>query len=147
MGLLPPAHPTAGQTGDLMGAKAAKTVIYVEDEPAVQRLVAFWLEDAGFTVQVAGDGVAGLDLIRSTHPDLVVTDALMPLLTGDELVEKLQADPDLRHIPIIMATAAASPQRVKRMLALGCRAVVAKPMEEETFLEAVRAALVEGDHS
>lgn len=130
-----------------MGAKAAKTVIYVEDEPAAQRLVAFWLEDAGFTVLVAGDGAAGMELIRSTRPDLVVTDALMPVLTGDELVEQLQHDPDLCHIPIIMATAAASPLRVRKMLSLGCKAVVAKPMEEASFLEAVRAALGDGDQS
>jgi CheY-like chemotaxis protein len=124
-----------------MCAKAAKTVIYVEDEPAVQRLVSFWLEDAGFRVLLAGDGAEGMDLIRSTVPDLVVTDALMPVLTGDELVEQLQDDPDLRHIPIIMATAAASPLRVNKMLGLGCKAVVAKPMDEETFLDAVYAAL------
>ena len=124
-----------------MGAKGAKTVIYVEDEPAVQRLVSFWLEDAGFQVLLAGDGAAGMELIRSTLPDLIVTDALMPVLTGDELVEQLKDDPDLRHIPIIMATAAASPLRVRKMLNLGCKAVVAKPMEEETFLEAVYDAL------
>ena len=66
-------------------------------------------------------------------PDLVVTDALMPVLTGDELVEQLQGDPDLRHIPIIMATAAASPLRVRKMLGLGCKSVVAKPMDEDTL--------------
>lgn len=115
--------------------------MYVEDEPAVQRLVEFWLEDAGLRVLLAGDGQAGLALIRSERPDVVVTDALMPIMTGDELVEVLQADADLKHIPIIMATAAASPYRVKRMLALGCRAVIAKPMDEETFLAAVEAAL------
>jgi CheY-like chemotaxis protein len=126
-----------------MGAKGAKTIIYVEDEPAVRRLVSFWLEDAGFIVLLAGDGAAGMELIRSALPDLVVTDALMPVLTGDELVEQLQDDPDLRHIPIIMATAAASPLRVKRMLALGCRAVIPKPMDEDSFLQAVNAALTD----
>ena len=124
-----------------MSPNRPKTVVYVEDEPAVQRLVSFWLEDAGFKVLVAGDGAEGLELIRASRPDLVITDALMPVLTGDELVEQLQDDAELRDIPIIMATAAASPLRVKKMLGLGCRAVVAKPMEEERFLEAVRAAL------
>jgi CheY-like chemotaxis protein len=123
------------------GRRRALTVVYVEDEPAVQRLVSFWLEDAGYEVLVAGDGAEGLDLIRSTMPDLVVTDALMPVLTGDELVERLQQDDELKGIPIIMATAAASPLRVRKMIGLGCKAVVAKPMEEDTFLTAVRAAL------
>jgi CheY-like chemotaxis protein len=124
-----------------MCPKAAKTIVYVEDEPAVQRLVSFWLEDAGFRVLVAADGAEGLALIRSTMPDLVVTDALMPVVTGDELVEQLQDDPDLRHIPIVMATAAASPLRVRKMLGLGCKAIVPKPMDEDRFLEAVNAAL------
>lgn len=122
-----------------------RTVVYVEDEPAVQRLVRFWLEDAGFRVLLAGDGSAGLELVRSQRPDLVVTDALMPVMTGDELVETLQADPELQVIPVIMATAAASPLRVKRMLALGCHAVVGKPMDEASFLAAVHGALARGE--
>jgi CheY-like chemotaxis protein len=126
-----------------MATKDQRTIVYVEDEPAVQRLVEFWLEDAGFRVLVAGDGATGLALIQAERPDLIVTDALMPVMTGDELVEALQDDPDLREIPIIMATAAASPFRVKRMMSLGCRAVVAKPMEEESFLAAVHAALAD----
>jgi two-component system, chemotaxis family, chemotaxis protein CheY len=122
-------------------ASKKRTIVYVEDEPAVQRLVQFWLEDAGFKVLLAPDGAAGLELVRSERPHLVVTDALMPVMTGDELVERLQGDPDLSTIPVIMATAAASPLRVKRMLALGCRAVVGKPLDEESFLAAVRTAL------
>lgn len=127
-----------------MGANGAKTVIYVEDEPAVQRLVQFWLEDAGFQVVLAGDGAEGMALIRQSPPDLVVTDALMPVLTGDELVEQLKGDAELRHIPIIMATAAASPLRTQKMLALGCASVIAKPMDEQSFLRAVHEALEPG---
>ena len=124
-----------------MGAAGAKTVVYVEDEPAVRRLVAFWLEDAGYDVRLAGDGAEGMEVIRDTMPDLVITDALMPVLTGDELVEQMQRDPGLSHIPVIMATAAASPLRVRKMIDLGCRAVLAKPLSEESLLEAVEAAL------
>jgi CheY-like chemotaxis protein len=120
---------------------ARRTVVYVEDEPAVQRLVEFWLLDAGYVVHLASDGASGLDLIRTVRPDLVVTDALMPVLSGDELVEALRADPELRTVPIVMATAAASPRRVEQMLARGCTAVLPKPLEEATFLAAVRAAL------
>lgn len=124
-----------------MAKKARRRIVYIEDEPAVQRLVEFWLQDAGFDVLLAADGVEGLELVRAARPDLIVTDALMPNMTGDELVEVLQSDPDLQTIPIIMATAAASPLRVKRMLSLGCRAVVAKPIEEDSFLAVVHEAL------
>jgi len=122
-------------------ARRKRTVVYIEDEPAVQRLVSFWLEEAGFRVLLAGDGSAGIELVRAERPDLIVTDALMPVMTGDELVEALGNDPDLNHIPIIMATAAASPLRVKRMKSLGCTAVLAKPLEEDVFLAAVEEAL------
>jgi CheY-like chemotaxis protein len=124
-----------------MPEPARPKVVYVEDEPAVQRLVEFWLDDAGFDVLVAGDGAAGLELIRAVRPDLVVTDALMPVMTGDQLIEAMQDDDELRSIPVIMATAAASPLRIRRMEALGCRAVVSKPLDEDRFLEAVHAAL------
>ena len=126
-----------------MGGSRGTTILYVEDEPAVRRQVHFWLEDAGNEVRLAVDGADGLAQVRAHRPDLVLTDALMPNLTGDELVEQLQADPELRDIPIVMATAAASPLRVRRMTALGCKAVIAKPLEEATLLDAVRAALRE----
>jgi CheY-like chemotaxis protein len=122
---------------------AGRTVVYVEDEAAVQRLVEFWLLDAGYTVHLADDGAAGLQLVRDVQPDLVVTDALMPVMSGDELVEALRSDPATATVPIVMATAAASPLRVERMLARGCTAVLGKPMEEASFLAAVRAALGE----
>jgi CheY-like chemotaxis protein len=122
-------------------AAPGRTVVYVEDEPAVQRLVEFWLLDAGYVVHLAGDGAAGLELVRSVRPDLVVTDALMPRMSGDELVDALRSDPDTASVPIVMATAAASPLRVERMLARGCTAVLPKPLEEASFLAAVRRAL------
>jgi CheY-like chemotaxis protein len=118
-----------------------RTVVYVEDEPAVQRLVEYWLVDAGYVVHLAADGAEGLELVRSVRPDLVVTDALMPRLSGDELVEALRDDPELEGIPIVMATAAASPRRVQRMLERGCSEVLAKPLEEASFLAAIRRAL------
>lgn len=124
-----------------MSGSRRAVVVYVEDEPAVQRLVEFWLVDAGYDVILAADGAEGLQVIRDVRPDLVITDALMPRMTGDELVEAIQQDPELNEIPVVMATAAASPLRVRKMEALGCRAVIAKPLEEQPFLDAVRAAL------
>lgn len=127
--------------GDDDPVTSTRTVLYVEDEAPLRGLVEFWLEDAGYRVLLAADGAEGLDLVRSEHPDLVITDAMMPNLSGDELVEIMKSDPDLRDIPIVMATAAASPLRVDRMLERGCHAVLAKPLDEESFLAAAVAAL------
>lgn len=118
-----------------------QTVLYVEDERSLHGLVDFWLTEAGFRVQLALDGAEALEMIRADPPDLVITDAMMPNLSGDELVETMKSDPDLAHIPIVMATAAASPFRVQRMLERGCAAVLGKPLDETSFVAAARAAL------
>jgi CheY-like chemotaxis protein len=120
------------------------TVLYVEDEAALRALVEFWLEDAGYRVLLAADGIEALTLVRAERPDLVITDAMMPNLSGDELVEVMKGDPELRDVPIVMATAAASPLRIDRMLERGCHAVLAKPLEETSFLAAAAAALAAG---
>ncbi|MDE0804564.1 MAG: response regulator [Acidimicrobiales bacterium] len=117
------------------------TVLYVEDELSLHALIEFWLTEAGFVVQLALDGAEALEMIRTAPPDLVITDAMMPRVSGDELVETIKADPDLAHIPIVMATAAASPLRVQRMLERGCSAVLGKPLDEDTFIAAARKAL------
>jgi CheY-like chemotaxis protein len=117
------------------------TVLYVEDEAPLRGLVEFWLVDAGYRVLLAADGAEALEVVRADRPDLVITDAMMPNLSGDELVEAMKDDPHLRDIPIVMATAAASPLRVDRMLERGCHAVLGKPLEESTFLSAAAAAL------
>ncbi len=117
------------------------TVLYVEDERPLHGLVEFWLTDQGYRVLLAEDGVEALAIVRAHHPDLVITDAMMPNMSGDELVEVMKSDPELSAIPIVMATAAASPLRVRRMLDRGCVAVLGKPLDEESFVAAARAAL------
>lgn len=124
-----------------MSPATAPTILYVEDEVPLHGLVEFWLNDAGFHVVFAADGAEALELIRADPPDLVITDAMMPVMTGDELVEALKADPATAAIPIVMATAAASPLRVERMLERGCHSVLAKPLDEISFVGAARDAL------
>ena len=117
-----------------------RTVLYAEDEAPLRGLVEYWLDDAGYRVLLAADGAEALALVRAERPDLVITDAMMPNLSGDELVEIMRSDPELRDIPIVMATAAASPLRVERMLQRGCHAVLGKPHDEATVRAAAAAA-------
>jgi CheY-like chemotaxis protein len=125
----------------LIGMAEAQTVLYVEDEISLHALIEFWLTDAGYQVFFAVDGEEGLEMVRRLRPDLVITDAMMPKVTGDELVEIMKSDPELAHIPIVMATAAASPFRIKKMIERGCSAVLSKPLDEQSFLAAAAAAL------
>lgn len=117
------------------------TVLYVEDEAPLRGLVEYWLSDAGYRVLLAADGVEALEIVRAEKPDLVITDAMMPNMSGDELIEIMKDDADLASIPIVMATAAASPFRVKKVMERGCHAVLGKPLDERSFLDAAAAAL------
>lgn len=69
-----------------------KTVLVVEDEPAVALALTDALTKEGFTVESAKDGEDGLSQALSLHPDIVVTDLKMPVMTGLEMIEKLRAD-------------------------------------------------------
>lgn len=122
-------------------ADPIRTVLFVEDERSLHGLVDYWLSEAGYRVVTATDGIEALAAIRADPPDLVITDAMMPNMTGDELVEIMKDDPELARIPIVMATAAASPLRVRRMLERGCVAVLGKPLDEESFVATARKAL------
>ena len=125
----------------LVDVSSRPRVLYVEDEVSLHGLVEFWLEEAGFDVALALDRREALDLIRADPPDLVITDAMMPRMSGDELVETMKDDPELASIPIVMATAAASPFRTERMLERGCVAVLGKPLDEQSFVDTAKLAL------
>ena len=81
-------------------------VLVVEDEPDLRALVAMVLQLEGYDVSHAPHGAAALELI-ATHgnPNVVVTDRMMPVMGGDELVQTLRADPHTAAIPILMVTA------------------------------------------
>jgi two-component system alkaline phosphatase synthesis response regulator PhoP len=95
----------------VMPAQEQRTVLYIEDEPAVQRLVRFWLEDAGYRVLTAEDGRAGLAAMRLDRPDLVVTDALMPEIMGDDVVLAMKTD--LTNSRRIVVRNVKNPSRVR----------------------------------
>jgi len=78
------------------------TILVVDDEPKITRLVRDYLESAGFTVVTAADGREALMRARTDHPDLVVLDLGLPQLDGLDVTRRLRRDGDL---PIIMLTA------------------------------------------
>src|SRR6266700_966700 len=82
------------------------TVLVVDDEPSVCSLLQAVLEDADYGVKVARDGREALSQAASEHPDVVLSDILMPVLDGHELYAAMQADPRMRDIPIVLMSTA-----------------------------------------
>lgn len=79
-------------------------ILIVEDEILIAEMLATFLEDAGYEVLTSPHGKAALQIIRNRRPDLVITDFMMPLMTGLDLAEAIRADHDTHDLPVILVT-------------------------------------------
>lgn len=82
-----------------------KKIVIIEDEPDVQLYLQTILEDAGFDVMTAGDGEAGLKLVKEQKPDLISLDLVLPKMSGRKVLAALKKDEELSHIPVLVVTA------------------------------------------
>jgi two-component system alkaline phosphatase synthesis response regulator PhoP len=85
-----------------------KRVLVVDDEPDFADLVKQYLEQAGFEVEVAYDGVQGLEKVKANPPDAIVLDVMMPEKDGYEVCGELKGDEKYSDIPIVLLTAVSS---------------------------------------
>jgi DNA-binding response OmpR family regulator len=117
------------------------TVLIVEDDPVILRLLEVNFELEGFTVLLAHDGAEGIDAARAHQPDLIVSDIMMPNTSGLELVETLKGDPDTKGIPIILLSAKAQTSDLKTGMDAGADDYVTKPFEPLDLVDRVNALL------
>jgi CheY-like chemotaxis protein len=116
------ARPTdrPGFRGD--GAHQMARVLVVDDEPDLRFVLRRLFERAGHEVVEAGDGAAALRSVEESRPDLVVTDIMMPVMDGAELIRRLRAEPTTATIPILSVSG-------DWQLAVGADAALAKPYD------------------
>jgi two-component system, OmpR family, phosphate regulon response regulator PhoB len=116
-------------------------VLVVEDEPPLQKLLAYNLEAAGFAVVQAFDGEEAQTLIDERPPDLVLLDWMLPQLSGLELCRRLRRRPGTAHLPIIMLTARGEEPDRLRGLDTGADDFITKPFSPAELIARVRAVL------
>ena len=138
-GALPPSH-GAGPRGprSTYDATDVRTVLVVDDEPAIVRLVRDYLENAGFAVLEASDGAQALQVARRQHPDLIVLDLTLPLMDGLDVARTLR---QTAAAPIIMLTARADEVDRVAGLELGADDYIGKPFSPRELVARVRAVL------
>ncbi len=117
------------------------TVLVVEDDPVILRLLEVNFELEGFTVVLAHDGEEGIAAAQSERPDIIVSDIMMPKVSGIELVEALKADQTTAGIPIILLSAKAQTGDLKSGLDSGADDYVTKPFEPLELVDHVNALL------
>jgi CheY-like chemotaxis protein len=109
-------------------------ILIVDDEPDLRYLLRRVFERAGYEVAECSNGAMALETAHGSPPDLVVTDMMMPVMGGAELVRRLRADAVTAQIPILAVTGDAH-------LAGGADAVLAKPWTSQLLLAAATALM------
>ena len=114
-----------------------RTVLVIDDDPVILRLLEVNFEMEGFKVRMAGDGLEGLDAARAEPPDVIVSDVMMPRMTGLELLAGLKADDTTAAIPVILLSAKAQASDVRAGLDAGADDYVTKPFEPLDLVDRV----------
>lgn len=103
------------------------TILIADDDDILIEILRFRIEAAGHSVLTAGDGQEALELARTAAPDLVILDAMMPIMSGAEVLCALREDNATDDLPIIMLTARTAEEDVVRYLRAGANDYVTKP--------------------
>ena len=104
-------------------------ILVVDDHEEIRDALAAILDEEGHNVVHAENGVVGLQVARSEHPDVVLLDIAMPQMDGLEVLRQLKADPATAHIAVIMVTAQGDRHAMVRAVQLGTRDYINKPWE------------------
>lgn len=115
------------------------TILLVDDEEDIRTIGEIALSSVGgWTVHLAGDGTAALEIARRERPDVILLDSMMPRMDGPATLGELRKDPSTREIPVIFLTARVQRHEVAEYLELGAQGVIAKPFDPMTLAKEVR---------
>ena len=118
-------------------------ILVVERNPLVQRLEKYLLEQAGYGVEFAADGLTALERARELRPKILVTEVLVPKLDGLSLCRQLKADPVTQETKVLIFSHLHAEQRA---LDVGADAFLLKPLNEERLIETVTKLIEEMGH-
>lgn len=120
-------------------------LLIVEDDPDIRKLLDTTLTFKGYRVVTAHNGREGMELIQKEHPQIVITDIMMPQLDGFGLVHRLRIDPGTRDIPVVFITATyVSRADQEFALNIGATRFIQKPVDLDRFLAIIEELLAQG---
>lgn len=118
------------------------TVLVVEDAPSEMALMSHYLREKGYSVIGAPTGKEGLDKAIAQRPDVIVTDVVMPGISGFELCRKLKRTPETCEVPVVMCSS--KKQNIDRLWGMrqGAKVYLTKPYTRDQLAAAVEQALL-----
>lgn len=118
-----------------------KKILIVEDDEKNLYLARFILEEEGYEVIEARDGLEALDKVSKETPDLILMDMQLPKLDGYEATRRIKADERLAKIPVIALTAYAMKGDREKTLEAGCSGYIEKPIDPETIIAQIKQVI------
>ena len=103
-----------------------KQILVIEDNAVAASLYRSVLSAAGYHVDVASDGEAGLAAIHKNHPDLVLLDLMLPKMEGIEVLRQIRSDPALKSMPVMITSNAYTSARMDELMAAGATQILTK---------------------
>ena len=119
----------------------ANAILVADDDPDILSIVSMSLETQGYTVHKATNGREAVDLARQFHPDLILMDMMMPVVSGYEAVGELKADAGTRDIVIVGLSAKAMATDMERATDVGIDGYITKPFRIAQVLSVVESYL------
>lgn len=117
------------------------SILIVEDEAHIRRVLEYNLNLDGFEVYLAEDGAAGLKIANDKGPDVILLDWLMPVMNGLQVLAKLKAGSSTKHIPVLMLTAKGMLSDVTQALEMGADDYITKPFNPIQLGKTIREIL------
>ncbi len=114
-----------------------RKVLIVDDEPDIVRLVQFTLERRGFEVIVATDGLSAIELAETEKPDVILLDAVMPVMNGYTACQRLKENSKTKSIPVIMLSAKSQKVEVELGIEMGAENYICKPFSPSQIADLV----------
>ncbi|MGE0131312.1 MAG: response regulator [Blastocatellales bacterium] len=112
-------------------------ILIAEDNPDSQQLLQMILESEGFIVTTASDGEKAIDILREIKPDILVTDLLLPTVSGGDLIRHVRSTAELARIPIVVISAYGDHYE-SDALAVGANVVLKKPLDSDLLVSTIK---------
>jgi len=119
-------------------------IMIVDDSLSVRKSLSLMVEDAGFNVLLAKDGVEAIEVMNQTHPNVMLVDMEMPRMNGLELTAHVRANQATQNLPIFMITSRTTEKHKKQAKSAGVNAYLTKPYQETELLDLIDSALAAG---
>ncbi|MBM3148800.1 MAG: response regulator transcription factor [Chloroflexi bacterium] len=119
----------------------SKKILVIEDDPSTLRFIEYTLQQAGFEVLLAKNGLDGLRMAQTQHPDLIILDIMLPGLDGYEVCRRLRQKPATANILVLMLSAKARQEDKDTGMKMGADDYLSKPVDPSEIIKRVQSML------